>query len=90
MLGAIPVPFPPLPEQRAIAAFLDRETARIDELIAKKERLIELLQEKRTAMVTHAVTKGLNPNVQTKECGAAWFDHVPAQLSDSSSLSLNP
>src|SRR5690606_16924566 len=48
---------PPEPEQRAIAAFLDRETARIDALVAKKERLIELLQEKRTALITRAVTK---------------------------------
>ena len=51
------------PEQRAIAAFLDRETAKIDALMAKKERLIELLQEKRTALITRAVTKGLDPNV---------------------------
>ncbi|MCC6764434.1 MAG: restriction endonuclease subunit S, partial [Deltaproteobacteria bacterium] len=50
-------PLPPEPEQRAIAAFLDRETARIDGLVAKKERLIELLQEKRTALITRAVTK---------------------------------
>jgi len=54
-------------EQRAIAAFLDRETARIDVLVAKKERLIELLQDKRTALITRAVTKGLDSNVPTKD-----------------------
>ena len=52
---------PPLSEQRAIAAFLDRETARIDALVSRKERLITLLQEQRTALITRAVTKGLNP-----------------------------
>ena len=51
-------PLPPLPEQRAIAAFLDRETAKIDELVSQKERLIKLLQEKRTATITRAVTRG--------------------------------
>ncbi|RME96007.1 MAG: restriction endonuclease subunit S, partial [Alphaproteobacteria bacterium] len=60
-MAEVRVPIPPEPEQRAIAAFLDRETARIDALVAKKERLIELLQEKRTALITRAVTKGLDP-----------------------------
>jgi len=54
-------PLPLLPEQPAIAAFLDRETQRIDALVAKKRRLIDLLQEKRAALISHAVTKGLNP-----------------------------
>ena len=54
-----PVAFPAISEQCAIAAFLSRETAKIDALVAKKERLIELLQEKRTALITQAVTKGL-------------------------------
>ena len=54
---------PPMDEQRAIAAFLDRETAKIDALVARKERLIELLQEKRTALITRAVTRGLDPNI---------------------------
>ncbi|MBU6346851.1 MAG: restriction endonuclease subunit S, partial [Cyanobacteria bacterium REEB494] len=58
----IPVASPPLSEQQAIAQFLDRETVKIDTLIAKKERLIELLKEKRTALISHAVTKGLNPD----------------------------
>ena len=69
---------PPEPEQRAIAAFLDRETARIDALVAKKERLIELLQEKRTALITRAVTKGLDPNVPMKDSGVEWLGEIPA------------
>ncbi len=72
------VAFPPLPEQRAIAAFLDRETAKIDTLIAKKERLIELLQEKRTALISRAVTKGLDPDVPMKDSGVEWLGEIPA------------
>ncbi|MCX7865986.1 MAG: nucleotidyl transferase AbiEii/AbiGii toxin family protein [Limisphaera sp.] len=71
-------PVPPEPEQRAIAAFLDRETAKIDELVAKKERLIELLQEKRTALITRAVTKGLDPTVPMKDSGVEWLGEIPA------------
>ena len=69
---------PPLPEQRAIAAFLDRETAKIDALVAKKERLIELLQEKRTALISRIVTKGIDPNVPMKDSGVEWFGEIPA------------
>ena len=69
---------PPLPEQRAIAAFLDRETARIDELVSRKERLIKLLQEKRTALVTRAVTQGLDPNAPMKDSGVEWLREIPA------------
>ena len=78
---------PPLPEQRAIAAFLDRETARIDALVAKKERLIELLQEKRTALISHVVTKGLpadaaaqaglDSDVPMKDSGIEWLGEIP-------------
>jgi len=68
---------PPHAEQRAIAAFLDRETARIDMLVAKKERLIELLQEKRTALITRAVTKGLDPNVPMMDSGVDWLGGIP-------------
>ena len=71
-------PIPPLSEQRAIAAFLDRETAKIDALVAKKERLIELLREKRTALISHAVTKGLDPNVPMKDSGVEWLGEIPA------------
>lgn len=72
---------PPLDEQRAIAAFLDRETARIDELIAKKQRLIELLAEKRTALISHAVTKGLNPDAPMKDSGIEWLGSTPEHWS---------
>lgn len=69
---------PPIEEQRTIADFLDRETARIDELIAKKRRLIELLQEQRTALITHAVTKGLTPDIPVKDSGVEWLGEIPA------------
>ena len=71
-------PIPPLHEQRAIAAFLDRETAWIDALVAKKERLIELLQEKRAALITRTVTKGLDPHAPTKDSGVEWLGEIPA------------
>lgn len=72
-----PVGYPELHEQRAIAVFLDRETARIDALVAKKERLIELLQEKRTALISHAVTKGLDSSVPMKDSGVEWLGEIP-------------
>ncbi|WP_368188729.1 restriction endonuclease subunit S [Aeromonas sp. R7-3] len=71
------LPLPPLPEQQAIAAFLDYETARIDKLIAKQQQLIELLKEKRQAVISHAVTKGLNPNALMKDSGVEWLGEVP-------------
>lgn len=72
------VAFPPLPEQQAIAAFLDRETAKIDALVAEQERLIALLAEKRRAVISHAVTKGLDTNAPMKDSGIAWLGEVPA------------
>ena len=72
------VPFPAKNEQRTIARFLDRETAKIDSLVAKKEQLIELLQEKRTALVTRAVTRGLDPNIPVKDSGVEWLGEIPA------------
>lgn len=69
--------FPPIEEQRNIAAHLDRETTRIDALITKKTRFIELLREKRQALITHAVTKGLDPNVKMKDSGVEWLGEVP-------------
>lgn len=69
---------PPEAEQRAIAAFLHRETARIDALVAKKEKLIELLQEQRTALISRAVTKGLDPNAPMKDSGIEWLGEIPA------------
>ena len=87
-LGSFRIALPPLSEQRAIAAFLDRETAKIDALVAKKERLIDLLQEKRTALISHAVTRGLpadaaaqaglDPNVPMKASGVEWIGEIPA------------
>jgi type I restriction enzyme S subunit len=68
---------PPLPEQQKIAEFLDEETSKIDKLITKKERLIELLKEKRTALISHAVTKGLNPDVPMKDSGVEWLGEIP-------------
>lgn len=78
LLRSVRVPTPPLPEQRAIAAFLDRETARIDALVAKKERLIELLQERRTALISRAVTKGLDRKAPMKDSGVEWLGEIPA------------
>ena len=76
-IPSLVLPLPPLLEQRAIAAFLDRETANLDELIAKKERLIELLQEQRAAVITHAVTRGLDPTAPMKDSGVEWLGEVP-------------
>jgi type I restriction enzyme S subunit len=72
------LPLPSIEEQRQIAAFLDRETAVIDTLIAKQEELIRLLGEKRTAVISHAVTKGLNPHAPMKDSGIEWLGQIPA------------
>ena len=72
------LPFPSLDVQHAIADFLDRETAKIDGLVARKERLIELLQEKRTALITRSVTRGLDPDVPMKDSGVEWLGEIPA------------
>ncbi len=74
---SIPVLVPSTAEQQSIAKFLDRETTRIDALIEKKQRLIELLKEKRQAVITQAVTKGLDPNVPMKDSGVEWLGEVP-------------
>lgn len=76
-MNRIVVPIPPLPEQQAIASFLDRECGKIDALIAEQERLIALLAEKRQAVISHAVTKGLNPNAPMKDSGIPWIGMVP-------------
>ncbi|MEM5552046.1 restriction endonuclease subunit S [Pseudoalteromonas neustonica] len=69
--------FPSFTEQQKIASFLDHETAKIDTLIAKQEKLIELLKEKRQAVISHAVTKGLNPNAPMCDSGVEWLGEVP-------------
>ena len=71
------IPAPAIPEQQAIADFLDFQTGRIDDLIDKKRRFIERLREKRTALISHAVTKGLDPTVKLKPSGIDWLDDVP-------------
>ncbi len=70
--------FPPLSEQRAIADYLDRATARIDALVAAQERLLELLVEKRRALISHAVTKGLDPSAPMQDSGIEWLGEIPA------------
>jgi len=77
-LDNLEVPFPSLDEQAAITAFLDRETAKIDALVAEQERLMALLKEKRQAVISHAVTKGLNPDAPRKVSGIEWLGDVPA------------
>lgn len=74
----MPVFIPSTKEQRAIAAFLDLETGRIDALIAKKEQLIEVLEEKSTTFIAQAVTKGLNPNTRLRDSGVKWLGEIPA------------
>lgn len=73
----IKIVVPSLKEQQTIASFLDYETARIDRLIAQQQRLIELLKEKRQAVISHAVTKGLNPDAPMKDSGVEWIGQVP-------------
>ncbi|SDC25851.1 restriction endonuclease subunit S [Acinetobacter boissieri] len=69
--------FPPKIEQHKIVSFLDQETTKIDKLIAKQEQLIELLEEQRKSVISHAVTKGLDPNVAMKDSGVEWLGEVP-------------
>ena len=71
------VAVPPFEEQQVIISFLDRETEKIDALVAEQEKLIELLKEKRQAVISHAVTKGLNPNAKMKDSGIEWLGEVP-------------
>jgi len=78
VIANLEIPVPPPYEQRAIADYLDRETARIDALVAAKQRLLELLAEKRRALITHAVTRGLNPDVPLRDSGLPWLGQIPA------------
>jgi type I restriction enzyme S subunit len=78
LLGDIQCPLPSYSEQAAIAAFLDRETAAIDALVEEQRRLIGLLKEKRQAVISHAVTRGLDPTAPMKNSGVEWLGDVPA------------
>lgn len=71
------IALPPIQEQHAIATFLDERTARIDGLIARKQRLVELLKERRQAVITRAITRGLDPRVKLKSSGVPWLGEVP-------------
>jgi type I restriction enzyme S subunit len=78
-IGAAMLPVPPLPTQRAIADYLDHETARIDALIAAKKRVLGLLAEKRRAVITRAVTRGLDPHAPLRDSGIPWLGEIPAR-----------
>ncbi|MEM9834280.1 MAG: restriction endonuclease subunit S [Bacteroidota bacterium] len=78
IIKSLILPIPPLEEQTAIANYLDRKTAEIDELIADKKRLLELYEEEKTAIINQAVTKGLDPNVPMKDSGVEWLGEIPA------------
>ncbi|HBH7067599.1 TPA: restriction endonuclease subunit S [Enterobacter cloacae] len=77
-LNSFEIPLPPQTEQDRIVNFLDHETTKIENLIEKQQQLIELLKEKRQAVISHAVTKGLNPDVPMKDSGVEWLGDVPA------------
>lgn len=77
-MGSILLPTPPLAEQLSIASFLDRESTRIDGLVAAKQRLIDLLAEKRKAIIATAVTRGLDPKVKLRDSGVPWLGEIPA------------
>lgn len=74
----IKIPCPPLPEQQSIASFLDAKTKPIDDIIAKREKQIELFEEMKVAIISHAVTKGLNTNAKMKDSGIEWIGEVPS------------
>lgn len=80
-IGTLPILLPDLDEQRDIAAFLDLETEKIDMLVEKQERLIDLLQERRSALISHTVTKGLDPNILMKDSGIEWLGEIPEHWS---------
>lgn len=77
-IGTIRLPVPPLPQQRVIADYLDRETARLNALIAAKKRVLALLAEKRRALVTRAVIRGLDPGAPLRDSGISWLGEIPA------------
>ena len=77
-IGTMRLPVPPLPQQRAIADYLDRETARLDALVAAKERVLGLLAEKRRALIARAVIRGLDPHAPLRDSGVPWLGEIPA------------
>ncbi len=76
-ISQLRIPYPSINEQTAIADYLDKETARIDEVVGKKKRLIELLKEERLAIINHAVTRGLDPNAKLKPSNIEWLGDIP-------------
>jgi type I restriction enzyme, S subunit len=78
-ISQLRIPFPPIKEQRAIAEYLDRETKRLDELVRAKEGLLELVAEKRRALITRAVTRGLNPKSPLRDSGVEWLGAIPEE-----------
>ncbi len=78
VIASVSIPVPPVQEQQAIANYLDRETARLDALIAAKEQLSGLLAEKRKALITRAVTRGLDHNATLRDSGIPWLGPIPA------------
>ena len=78
-IGAAIVPVPPLAQQRAIARYLNCEARRLDALVVEKERLLNLLEEKRQSLITRAVTRGVNPDVPCRHSGIEWLGYIPAQ-----------
>jgi restriction endonuclease S subunit len=76
-ISQLPIPVPTFPEQKQIAAYLDKKCGEIDVLIANKRRLVELLREERSAVINHAVTRGLDPNVKLKNSGIEWIGKIP-------------
>jgi type I restriction enzyme S subunit len=78
MMAKIPIVIPPKEEQTTIANYLNYKTAQIDDLIAKKQKLIDLLNEEKTAIINQAVTKGLDPNTPMKDSGIPWLGEIPA------------
>ena len=78
MIAKIKISVPPYLEQTTIAAYLDRKTTQIDDLISKKQKLVELLKEERSAIINQAVTKGLNPDALMKDSGIEWLGEIPA------------
>ena len=78
-IGTMRLPVPPLKQQRSIANHLDRETARLDALVAAKEQALKLLAEKRRALITRAVTRGLDPRVPLRDSGIPWLGEIPEQ-----------